>query len=178
MEYKLSLLQTLETMLIWDNLPTTAIAIFVQIIVPIILYVLLSNYRKARIILVGLYVSAIIVLALYPVWGSGWKINGDKLNMQAYGFTADVSIPDMEIGIVPTTEAWEIVVMENGIALPKLLEGKFRLANKKSVLTFDHYSQEQRLFIQANNKHYLIAHPNVEKLYKDLIRLGAKEKRF
>lgn len=178
MEYKLSLLQTLQAMLIWDNMPTTALAILFQVLLPMLLFILLKKYRLARNIVVGLYVGAIVVLLLYPIWGSGWRINGDKLNMQAYGFSADISIPAMEIGMVPTDGEWEIVIMENGAALPALFEGKFRLANKKSVLAFDYGNQEKRLFIAANNKYYLIAYPETTALYKELIKLGAKEKKF
>lgn len=178
MEYKLSLLQTLQVMLIWDNVPTTALAIFFQVLLPILLFMLLKKYRMARNIVVGLYVAAIVVLLLYPIWGSGWQINKDKLNIQAYGFSADVDISSMEIGMVPKDGEWEIVIMANGAALPALFEGKFRLANKKSVLAFDYGNQDKRMFIAANNKYYLIAYPQTTTLYNELIKLGAKERKF
>ena len=65
-----------------------------------------------------------------------------------------------------------------GAGLPNLLAGRCTMDNGKKALVFYYENPEKMLLIEANQRYYIIAYPGMEKLYDELVKLGAKKKEF
>lgn len=177
MEYQLGLWDALSAILVVRGSALgTVIFLVIYIVLPVLLYWKIPH-RIFRGIIIVTYIF-LWGVSLPPIWGSGWKINNEFLYMKAYGYSEDIKISSMEIGFVDQNGEWDTEYREMGANAPGLLSGCFRLENKKKALVFNHFYQNKRLLILADEKYYMIGHPGIEKLYDVLISQGAKEKIF
>lgn len=109
---------------------------------------------------------------------SGWEIRGHTLNLTMSAVTTKLSVPSLEVGIINGT-GWAIGSCRGGVHIPGvLLSATMSFKNGINVVALQHFSYNNFVVIHTPSCYYLIAHPEVEKLYDELLRLGATEKDF
>lgn len=110
---------------------------------------------------------------------SGWAISGDNLNLTISSVNTKLRIPALEVCILNDTK-WAENATRAGTCIPGLLLSGLLYNIKKglNITALQHLGYKRFVVIHTANQYYLIAHPGVEKLYDELLRLGATEKDF
>lgn len=173
MEYRLYSVEAIKSSLRIKNIVKTIFGIVLLIVLPMFI---ISEVMPR----IGSYMDIAFVLLwtviLTTTSISGWTISGDNFYFQSLIASKRVKIASMEIAMIDSDSGWYPNWRTFGVGLPGLCLGYFRAENKNSLLVFEHLSDGKLLLIIAEDKFYIIGHAGVEKLYVELIRMGAKER--
>lgn len=176
MEYKLYSAAAIKESLKPKNLIKSILAV-VLLIVPIVAMKMVLSEDLPQMLfyiiaLTGLLpIAGIIAVTLI----SGWSISGDTMQLRSFSSENQLKIPAMTIAMKDCNSEWRPSLRTWGVGMPGLLLGYFRLKNKENVMMFEHLGGAQELVIKVEDKYYIINHAGIDDLYKELIRLGAKE---
>mgnify|MGYP003587576318 CR=1 FL=1 len=176
MEYKLYGSSAIKEGLKPKNLLKSILAV-VLLLVPVIVMKMVLSEDLPQIITYIIAITGIVPIAaiLAVTIISGWSISGDTMEIRSFSGGKQLKISAMEIAMKDCDSEWAPKWRTWGVGLPGLLLGYFSLKNKKSALLFEHLGGAQELVIKVADKYYIINHAGIADLYKELIRLGAKE---
>ena len=176
MEYKLYGSSAIRESLRPKNLIKSILAVVLLVVPIVVIKTVLSEDLPQMLTYI------IAITGLVPIAGimavtiiSGWSISGDTMQIRSFSAGKQLKIPTMAIAMKECSGEWGPKWRTWGVGLPGLLLGYFSLKNKESALLFEHLGGAQELVIKADGKYYIINHAGIEDLYKELIRLGAKE---
>lgn len=169
MEYRLYSGEAIKSSLRIKNIAKTILGVLVMVVVPMfIISEGMTGYMEVVFVLFW-------TLMLTTTSISGWTISGNSFYFQFLLTNKRIKISNMEVAMVRKDSEWYPNWRTFGIGLPGLCLGYFSTANGNSVLMFEHLSCDKLLLIIAQDKFYIIGHIGVEKLYAELVKLGAQE---
>lgn len=178
MSYQLNWIQTLEAIFWADDIILIFLAVFTHFVIPVVVYIKLHKSRQSidtkLVVLICCLIPAISTSL--ELFGSGWLVKDNTLNVKTFNQSADINIPYMEVRFVDLYSEWYPRTRINATAFPFLAIGKYRLTNGVVATVFIHQKQKKVLLIYANERYYMIGHAGIEKLYCELLKLGANKK--
>ncbi len=131
-----------------------------------------STPRWITVLLGGIIPLCILFFCLYLTYeiaGSGWRLDGNTLELKALHNRKTVPLSTARIAMVNASGPWWPVWRTNGYAGREFSAGYFQLKNGSSALLFYHRSSEKLIVVQTREEIIVIGHPGVEKLYHSLI---------
>ncbi len=152
------------------------------IIVLIILAVLLSLffcYRRASnnrarkvLVILALIFPAIFTAPEIIKAFSGWKWYGyevldGELHLKAWPVDARINLSNSEIFLTDSSE-WEPKIRTYGMHAGSIFMGYHILKNGAKAVIFKHKESRTFLVINASGQLYIISHPKVDMLYREI----------
>lgn len=126
----------------------------------------------ALVILVML--GAIVVISLLHA-GSGWRFEGKNILIKVKpGAPEIVELNKTHVALVKSNSSWQPVQRLNGLGLRGLSVGRFKFSNGKKALYFQHLDSPYKVVVMTGDRVFVLVHPGVDKLYRELIRRGAQ----
>ncbi|MEW6448954.1 MAG: hypothetical protein AB1426_12895 [Bacillota bacterium] len=134
----------------------------------------LQRIRPVFALLIAVPVAALLgISVLYT--GSGWQLADRQLKLRTIvGSWENIKVEQAQVALEEDTGPWEAKSRINGLGLPGLCVGWFKFKNGKTALYFRHLHSSQQVVLAVGSRYYVIAHPGVEKLYKELLARGAQ----
>ena len=138
------------------------------------------KYRKRTIayrvtVTLATYAIIFIVVLAFTIFdvGAGWLVKDNELIIDAPPVNVAIDIPKSNIALIEATDSWMPSLRVNGTGTPGASYGRFKLQNGKNAVVFRHLNNKQLVLVDYDGVYYIIIHPGVEKLYKELINIGA-----
>lgn len=135
--------------------------------------------RVAKVMLILSFVVpwAIIMSSVQSAVGSGWKLDEKQLQINAWPALDTLQISSLRIALEEAGGPWQPIRRTNGHGTPGLSTGWFALRNETSAIAFMHQPSAKILILRSGERWYVLAHPGVEALYKELLVRGAAVKK-
>ena len=180
MSYSLNFIEILKALII----PFNFYFWFLVIILPLI-FIIPYIYQRRKMFRFQDYIWYILPLLIIPVIailliskqyvGAGWVLLDNKLKLNTPPVSAEIDLNSAVISFVNSSGPWQPRIKLNGYGTPGVSIGLFKLQNGKKAIVFRHLYSENMLILKLPDKYYVIEHPNVEILFYELVKRGAKQ---
>lgn len=126
----------------------------------------------------GYYLTLVLLAVLVPLsfWQvsnpkseyAGWQLEDRQLRLFAPPVKTTIELETANLLLADWDSPWKPDWRTNGMTVPSLSTGWFKLHNGKKAVLFRHSKPEKILVIETGGSYYLLAHPGVEELYEHL----------
>jgi hypothetical protein len=158
-----------------------AVTIFVYLVLGVCF--LKTQLKKARIVIL-LFLILLPILYLLPVLikaSSGWDWYGykydGKLHIRAWPVDEVVDLNNSEV-FLTKSEKWMPELRMFGFGTKEIGMGYFKLKNGVKAVVFRHKNSDEFVVINSSGKYYVLIHPGVEELYREIKDREIKDKGF
>lgn len=120
-------------------------------------------------------VSVVIPLGGISQIGSGWQLEQEQLQIKTNIWSSEsVKLERAEVVLVDSIGPWRATQFR-GFSLPGLYVGQARFQNGERASYFRHLESPQRVVLKVDDRYFVLAHPGVENLYRELVARGVKQ---
>lgn len=180
--YRLSYFDVLKAW-VYPHIDLRQLIIF--IVIPLVIMVVIAYCRKESFtarhyvggvsLLLGIPLIIILTISCSFI-KSGWTQNDDTLALKAFPVSTSLNIKQCKVLLITTNDSsWQPVRRTEGLSLPGLSMGWFKVRNGKKIILFQHLTSSSMLLLEFDDNYYLIRHPGVEELYSELLSKGAQK---
>ncbi len=130
--------------------------------------------KKVRIIILVilialpmLYILPILVNTLLGWQWYGYELRDHKLHIKAWPVDEIIDLNDSKV-FLTKSEEWRPKIRVFGIGMHEIGMGYFKLENGIKAVVFRYENSEEFVVINASGKYYVIIHPGVDRLYREI----------
>ncbi len=170
MQYKLTFIEVMITSL---SSPVVLAVIAIACLATIYCFIKAESMRVKILLLAVLFFTVLFIplldLVRLPLgWDwYGYEVSDGKLHIKAWPVDEVVDLKNAKI-ILTNSSEWRPKIRTFGEGATYLAMGYYKLENGVDAVVFRHKNSDSFVVINASGKYYVIIHPEVERLYKEI----------
>jgi len=126
------------------------------------------------IVLPMLYISPTLIKTFSGWDWYGYELYDHKLHIKAWPVDEVINLKNSTAFLTKSKE-WRPKIRVFGIGMREIGMGYFKLENGVKAVVFRYEDSEEFVVINANGKYYVIIHPGVDKLYREILKVRKNE---
>lgn len=134
-------------------------------------------FRPLRLSIAWVVMAPVGILLVCMIHiGSGWQLEQEQLQIKTNIWSSEsIELERAEVALVDSIGPWRATGRGAGLGLPGLCVGRFKFQNGERALYFRHLESPQRVVLKVDDRYFVLAHPGVEDLYRELVARGVKQ---